>query len=64
MSSGVIDAATRAEADVATDPSAPVVAISLENGWPTATPGAPEATDTAGSDELVGAAVQGPETPF
>jgi single-strand DNA-binding protein len=64
MSSGAIDASTRAEADAAADPSAPPATVSLENGWPTATPGAREATDATGDDELVGAGLQGPETPF
>ena len=65
MSSSAIDASTRAEADAAApDPSAATGATSIDNGWPTATPGAPEETGAAGKDELVGAAVHGAEAPF
>ena len=70
MSSAAIDASTRAEADAAApDPSAATGAGSLDNGWPTAIPGAPEATEVTGThspgdDELVGAAAPGAEAPF
>ena len=65
MSSSAIDASTRAEADAAAPgPSAATGVTSIDNGWPTATPGAPEETGAAGKDELVGAAVHGAEAPF
>ncbi|MHC5795760.1 single-stranded DNA-binding protein [Lacisediminihabitans sp. FW035] len=65
MSGVAIDVSTRAGADAAAlDPSVPSGATSLDNGWPTATPGALEATDAGDGVELVGAAIQGSETPF
>lgn len=65
MSSAAIDASTRAGADTAApDPTVMTGATSLDNGWPTAVPGAPEATDAGRDEELVGAVVQGAETPF
>ncbi|QNE47243.1 single-stranded DNA-binding protein [Glaciihabitans sp. INWT7] len=65
LSSGTVDSSARVGADAsASDPSATTVAISPENGWPTATPGAPDETEARDGDDLVGAAVQGPEAPF
>ncbi len=65
MSSAAIDASTRAEADAAApDPTVAAGATSLDNGWPTAVPGAPEVTDAGRDDELVGATAQSAETPF
>ncbi len=65
LSSAAVDSSTRAEADAAApDPSAASGAASLDNGWPTATPGAPEEAETHDVDDLVGTAVQGTEAPF
>jgi len=65
MSSAAIEASTRAEADPAAPESS--AAASLDNGWPTATPGSPDSVDdlaTAGDDELVGATADGASVPF
>ena len=65
MSSAAIEASTRADADAAAPESS--VATSIDNGWPTATPGSPDGADdsaTAGDDELVGVAVDGASVPF
>jgi len=68
MSSAAIDASTRAEADAAApESSAVTAATSAGDGWPTATPGAPDGPDdspSAGDDELVGAAADGAAIPF
>jgi single-strand DNA-binding protein len=65
MSGAAIDASMRAEADTAApDPSAVNGANSIDNGWPTATPGAANRTDAESTDGLVGAAIQGVEAPF
>jgi single-strand DNA-binding protein len=71
MSTAAIDTATRVETDaVVPDPSdanqtsdAPS-ASSIDNGWPTATPGLPEKADSDPDGDLVGATVQGEEAPF
>ena len=65
MSSAAIEASARAEADAAAPESS--VATSLDNGWPTATPGSPDGADnsaSAGDDELVGATLDGASVPF
>jgi len=60
-----IEAATRVETDaLVPDPSGATGANSIANGWPTATPGAPDKSDADAGDELVGAAVQSAEAPF
>lgn len=68
MSSAAIESSPRSEADASTpDPSSVTAASSIDNGWPTATPGAPDHignTDAIGDDELVGATAQGAEAPF
>ena len=71
MSSAAIDSATRVETDaVAPDPSDPsgatgaTGATSIDNGWPTATPGAPDRSDADADDELVGAAADSAALPF
>jgi len=65
MSSAAIDAATRVETDaVAPDPSGATGATSIDNGWPTATPGAPDKSDADADDELVGAAADSAALPF
>jgi single-strand DNA-binding protein len=65
LSGATVDSSTRAEAgSAAPDPSAATGAASLDNGRPTATPGAPEEAETHDVDDLVGAAVPGTEAPF
>ena len=65
MSTAAIEAATRVETDaLVPDPSGATGANSIANGWPTATPGAPDKSDADAGDELVGAPVQSAEAPF
>jgi len=68
MSSATIEAAARVEADASvSETSGATDAASSDNGWPTATPGAPalpDGTDPVGEQDLVGAATDTAVVPF